>query len=129
MATQYVPILNPQYSGNRSSSRARLGIAARLETLSGTFPCMVRDISTGGAHVMGPALKRAQCLVLLIEGHEIFAEVAWTGEKGAGLVFRPGIEQDLVVWLRRQVPEIIGRESRATEAFARRWVAGLTGEF
>ena len=119
MATQYVPILNP----------AQSGIAARLETLSGTFECIVRDISTGGAHITGPALRRAQCVVLMIEGREIFAEVAWASGKGAGLVFQPEIEHDYVVRLRRMGPEILGRESRATEVFARNWVAGRTSEF
>jgi len=128
METQYVPILIPQFSGNRASSRARLGMSARLETLSGTCECMVRDISTGGAHITGPVLKRAQCVVLMIEGREIFAEVAWIKGDHAGLVFQPGIEHDYVVRLRHRVPEILGRDARATEVYARNWVAGRTGE-
>lgn len=128
MATQYVPCLHPLYSGKRSSGRVRLGIGARLETVAGTYPCTVRDVSSGGAHICGPRLRSGQSVILTIEGREIFGDVVWVREASAGVLFQPPVEHEFVVALRHNAPVILTRAAQENEDFARNWVAGLTGE-
>lgn len=100
----------------------------RLETISNRFSVRIRDISVGGAHVVGARVKAGQCAVLQVYGRDIFCEAVWVRGESTGLMFQPAVEKEFVIRLRHEAPELLLREATSTEDFARGWVAGLTGE-
>lgn len=125
MASIAAPGLNAYMTGRRGCGRARLGIQARLETVSGTYSCRVDDLSTGGARLYcEPPLRAGRQVNLILDGHDLFGEVVWVTGAKAGLAFDRPIDRNLVIAFRNSTPEVLQREAGQLERIARDWVTG-----
>lgn len=129
MAALAAPKFNTYYTGRRNCGRARLGVQARLETVSGTYTCRVDDLSTGGARLYcDTALREGRQVNLLLNGHDFFGEVVWVNGMKAGLSFDQPIPRNLVIAFRQSTPEVLQKEAGQLERIARDWVTGRPSE-
>lgn len=92
--------------GNRSSKRARVLLAAKLETPFGEVDARLRDLSRKGALVECLQVPPAGTEVTFVRGKtRIPARVAWAASNRIGLEFHCMIdEQELLVQLGKPVP-------------------------
>ena len=90
-------------AGKRKSKRARVLLAARLQTASGEVEARLRDLSRKGALVECAAVPPVGSEVVFIRGSiSVPARVAWAGEGRIGLEFAYMIdENDVLVQLKR----------------------------
>ena len=89
--------------GKRAARRARVLLAARLQTPFGEVDCRLRDLSRKGALVECAKQPPVGSEVTFVRGSTVVpARVAWTGAGKIGLEFLYLIdEQELLVQLRR----------------------------
>ena len=121
--------LNPLSSGRRRNGRARLGIPADVETVSGLYSCKIVDLSCGGAKITCKApLRVGRSVRLRIGEEDVFADIVWSHEPAAGLLFERPLDEALIVRLRMQAPAILQEEKHRIEEYAREWVQGLIHE-
>ena len=72
----------------RNSRRAQVFMSGLLSTPVGAIKVTIRDVSEGGAHVVGERHIPTDCRVQLQRGElHVFAEVVWSRGKSAGLSF------------------------------------------
>ena len=90
--------------GKRGARRARVLLAARLQTPFGEFDCKLRDLSRKGALVECTKQPPVGCEVTFVRGSTVVpARVAWTGAGRVGLEFKFMIdEQEVLVQLKRK---------------------------
>lgn len=89
--------------GKRAARRARVLLAARLQTPFGEVDCRLRDLSRKGALVECAKQPPVGSEVTFVRGSTIVpARVAWTGAGRIGLEFLYMIdEQEVLVQLRK----------------------------
>ena len=90
--------------GKRAARRARVLLAAKLQTSLGEVDCRLRDLSRKGALVECSQLPPVGAEVTFVRGSTIVpARVAWTGAGRVGLEFLFMIdEQEVLVQLKRK---------------------------
>ena len=90
--------------GKRAARRARVLLAAKLQTPFGEVECRLRDLSRKGALVECQTLPPVGSEVTFIRGSTIVpARVAWTAAGRVGLEFLFMIdEQEVLVQLNRK---------------------------
>ena len=90
--------------GKRATRRARVLLAAKLQTSFGEVDCRLRDLSRKGALVECSQLPPVGAEVTFVRGSTIVpARVAWTGAGRVGLEFLFMIdEQEVLVQLTRK---------------------------
>lgn len=90
--------------GKRAARRARVLLAAKLQTSLGEVDCRLRDLSRKGALVECHQLPPVGSEVTFVRGSTIVpARVAWTGAGRVGLEFLFMIdEQEVLVQLKRK---------------------------
>ena len=72
----------------RNGRRAQVFMSGLLSTPVGGIKVTIRDVSEGGAHVVGERSIPGDCRVQLQRGElHVFADVVWTKGKAAGLSF------------------------------------------
>ena len=88
----------------RAARRARVLLAAKLQTTLGEVDCRLRDLSRKGALVECTQLPPVGSEVTFVRGSTIVpARVAWTGAGRVGLEFLFMIdEQEVLVQLKRK---------------------------
>jgi len=93
-------------AGNRAAKRARVLLAAKLETPFGEIDARLRDLSRKGALVECLQVPPAGTEVTFVRGKSrIPARVAWAARDRVGLEFHCMIdEQELLVQLGKPVP-------------------------
>jgi hypothetical protein len=92
--------------GKRAARRARVLLAARLETDSGEIEARLRDLSQKGALVECHQVPRVGSEVVFVRGAtRVPARVAWAGEDRIGLEFHHEIdEQEVFVHIGKRPP-------------------------
>ena len=90
--------------GKRTTRRARVLLAAKLQTPAGEVDCRLRDLSRKGALVECTRLPPVGSEVTFVRGSTIVpSRVAWTGAGRVGLEFLFMIdEQEVLVQLKRK---------------------------
>ena len=90
--------------GTRAARRARVLLAAKLQTPGGEVDCRLRDLSRKGALVECAKLPPVGTEVTFVRGSTMVpARVAWTGAGRVGLEFLFMIdEQEVLVQLKRR---------------------------
>jgi hypothetical protein len=98
--------LNTAANGKRSAKRARVLLAAKLETPGGLVDVRLRDLSRKGALVESAALPPAGTEVVFLRGKTtVPARVAWAAAGRVGLEFHYMIdEHELLVHIGRMKP-------------------------
>lgn len=93
-------------AGKRSAKRARVLLAAKLETDSGEIDARLRDLSQKGALVECLQVPRAGSEVVFVRGAtRVPARVAWAGADRVGLEFHHMIdEHEVLVQLSKAPP-------------------------
>jgi hypothetical protein len=93
-------------AGNRSTKRARVLLAAKLETPFGEVDARLRDLSRKGALVECLQVPPAGTKVTFVRGKSrIPARIAWAADNRVGLEFACMIdEHELLVQLGKPVP-------------------------
>lgn len=128
MATAYAPRTEPAiYRGQRTHSRARLNLPARVVTFNGTVACTLLDVSTTGAKIASTECPKVGSMVV-IEGLpliELFGSVRWQSRGLFGFEFDAPIPLDTVVALRRYAEGERERQKTAQITYARNWVQGV----
>ena len=99
--------VNSELSGKRATRRARVLLAAKLQTPAGEVDCRLRDLSRKGALVECRSLPPVGSEVTFVRGRTLVpARVAWTGAGRIGLEFLFMIdEQEVLVQLKRKSSE------------------------
>ena len=90
-------------AGKRKAKRARVLLAAKLQTATGEIEARLRDLSRKGALVECQQLPQVGSEVVFTRGSiSVPARVAWAGEGRIGLEFAYMIdESDVLVQLKR----------------------------
>lgn len=114
---------NKALEGKRSTKRARVLLAAKLQTNSGEIDARLRDLSRNGALVECLEVPPVGTEVTFLRGKiAVPARVAWAGTDRVGLEFLHAIdEHEVLVQLGKGTaakPQIYGRP-----AIAPRWTA------
>ena len=127
VASALYPIYDALASGSRrSQGRARLGLAARLVTFSGTSNCTLVDLSYTGACIQVASEPRVGSMIVVENKvRELFGTVRWARGGFAGFEFDDPLSLTEAVELRRQAEADLGREERERIAYARSWVTGV----
>jgi hypothetical protein len=88
-------------TGRRVAPRARVALPARLETLHGIAPALIRNLSETGAMIQltGPTTVGADG-VLSFAGQESFGTVQWVKSQWCGFAFDERLPQATVISLR-----------------------------
>lgn len=107
----------------RVFSRLRVGIAARLETLSGSQKVRLIDLSQGGAQVILSRPDEAGQGVLSWLDFESFGDLAWRDEGHIGLKFDQLLPLGCLVETRKRAPSVVRDEEMGT-SMAQAWVSG-----
>lgn len=99
--------VNSEVGGKRATKRARVLLAAKLQTPHGEVDCRLRDLSRKGALVECAALPQVGSEVTFIRGSTIVpARVAWVAGGRIGLEFLFMIdEQEVLVQLKRRTDD------------------------
>ncbi len=127
--TLYQPDLQhagPRPTGRRRDSRLRLAIPARLETIHGTYPAALLDLSQSGAHIrVDEPLGKGVDAILFWLQFEAFAGVVWSTPTHAGLEFDELIAPAVLLDT-RDLAERNTRDEDRRDAFeaARAWYHG-----
>lgn len=97
---------NASAGSKRSAKRARVLLAAKLETASGEIDARLRDLSQKGALVECLQVPPAGSEVVFVRGAtRVPARVAWAGADRVGLEFHHMIdEHEVLVQLGKAVP-------------------------
>jgi hypothetical protein len=113
--------MNSEVGGKRGARRARVLLAAKLQTQFGEIECRLRDLSRKGALIECGQQPQVGSEVTFVRGRTIVpARVAWTSAGKIGLEFLYMIdEQEVLVQLKRK------SESQNYDRFRR---AGLKEE-
>lgn len=108
--------------GKRVAKRARVLLAAKLQTKYGEIDARLRDLSRKGALVECHEVPKVGTEVVFKRGKiSVPARVAWAGNDRVGLEFLYSIdEHDVLVQLGRGVPASQGYRQPAAPA---RWTA------
>lgn len=95
--------VDPSAPGKRQSKRARVLIAAKLETPFGEVDVRLRDLSRRGALVECSLVPPVGSEVVFMRGSTIIpARVAWTGLNRIGLEFHYEIDaQEVLIQLKK----------------------------
>ena len=125
-------------AGKRKAKRARVLLAARLQTHSGEIDARLRDLSRKGALVECQAVPPVGSEVVFSRGNtSIPARVAWAGSDRVGLEFAYMIdEHEVLIQLKRtsgdqnqprfRRPRLFGEEmSEQEKKLARLWGASV----
>ena len=127
MATKFAPLAEtPLYRGQRTHSRARLNLPARVMTFNGTFACTLIDMSSTGGKIGSTECPRIGSMVV-IEGlpTELFGTVRWQMRGLFGFEFDVPVPIEKVIELRQYAEGQRQRQKTAEITYARNWVQGV----
>lgn len=101
-------------AGKRQNKRARVLLAARLQTPFGEIEARLRDLSCKGALVECVPVPPVNSEVVFLRGPlTVPARVAWAGQDRVGLEFKyPIDEQEVLVQLKRTGSQRTGERFR-----------------
>lgn len=131
--------VTPAVAGKRTSKRARVLLAAKLQTSFGEVDARLRDLSRKGALVECAQIPSVGSEVIFVRGSTVVpARVAWAGARRVGLEFHHMIdEQEVLVQLgkgsanrtgepgRLRRPALIRDMSDEERVLARKWGAAV----
>ena len=127
MATKFA--LRPEtslYRGQRTHSRARLNLPARVITFNGTLACTLVDVSITGAKVTSTECPKVGAMVV-VEGLPL--ELVGTGRGpmtgSFGFEFDVPVGIEKVIGLRQYAEGERERQKTAEITYARNWVQGV----
>lgn len=110
--------------GRRCEARLRVRLEARLITTDKTCRCVLADVSTHGARLIGPGLdlRPGQEAVLQWAGLEAFGIVVWKAEGQCGLCFYDTLDPRMILAIRRMeeqggLPDELEMVRRSARAF------------
>jgi hypothetical protein len=113
----------------RSDSRARLGVPAKVQLLSGLKSCRLENLSQRGARILlaerAPPIGAAG--LLKICGIEAFGEVIWSHGLECGLRFDDKVPLNEVVTVRHFSDQQVEIEAAGRRAMVRNFVQGRRG--
>ncbi|HYW17481.1 MAG TPA: PilZ domain-containing protein [Allosphingosinicella sp.] len=125
-------------AGKRQAKRARVLLAAKLQTANGEIDCRLRDLSRKGALVECQTVPPVGTELMFTRGStSIPARVAWSGSDRVGLEFAYMIdEHEVLVQLKRTTsdqnqprfrrPRLFGEQmSQHEKQIARLWGASV----
>ena len=125
-------------AGTRQAKRARVLLAAKLQTANGEIDCRLRDLSRKGALIECQSVPPVGTELMFNRGStSIPARVAWTGADRVGLEFAYMIdEHEVLVQLKRTTgdqnqprfrrPRLFGESmSHQEKQLARLWGASV----
>ena len=126
VADTITPIHAAVSSGSRrAQGRARLGIAARLVSFSGTSSCVLMDLSYTGACIRTEVNMRVGAMIVVeSQPMELFGTVRWARGGFAGFEFDKPLSLEQAIAFRRHADAEAGREERERMAYARKWATG-----
>ena len=127
MATKFAPQTDaPLHRGQRTHSRARLNLPARVITFNGTLACALVDMSSTGAKIASTECPKVGTMVV-IEGLpvELFGTVRWRLRGLFGFEFDVPIPIEKVIALRQYAEGERHRQKTAEITYARNWVQGV----
>ena len=127
MATKFALRTEPPlFRGQRTHSRARLSLPARVITFNGTFACSLIDMSSTGAKIASTECPRVGAMVV-IEGLplELFGTVRWQLKGLFGFEFDVPVSIEKVIGLRQYAEGERERQKTAEITYARNWVQGV----
>ena len=127
MATKFAPSTEaPLYRGQRTHSRARLNLPARVITVNGTLACALIDVSSTGAKIASTECPKVGGMVV-VEGLplELFGTVRWQLSGLFGFEFDVPISLEKVIALRQYAEGERHRQKTAEITYARNWVQGV----
>ena len=111
--------------GNRSASRLRTRLPARLITLNGELRVVLQDLSRSGAGLSKSALPRSGSAVLQWFGYEAFGAIRWSVAGQCGIEFDGLIPQAWVLATRsHDARERLPDDDEMVRRGAREWVTG-----
>ena len=92
----------------RNARRARVMLAAKMETDAGEIPVVIRDISSSGARIDTPVSPEVGSHVTLRrEAIAVAAEVRWRKDGRIGLLFAGSIDEAaLLIPVSRTAPSL-----------------------
>lgn len=111
-------------SHRRQHARLRLGIPARLETLEGTEPVRLVDLSQSGAQVVLDNAREVRRAVLCWLDFEAFGFVAWRDGDHVGIEFEDLVPIAQLYETRQRAPDVVRAEVIGDYGAARDFVAG-----
>ena len=112
--------------GKRSTKRARVLLAAKLQTPFGEVEARLRDLSRKGALVECAKVPPVGTEVVFVRGvTTVPARVAWTGANRVGLEFLCMIDEHEVLV---QLGKTVGQHAREQERFRRPSLNGMSPE-
>ena len=110
----------------RHQPRLQLGIAAKLETLDGTTPVQLLDLSQNGARLDLNNEQPFGSAVLHWLEFEAFGDLVWQKEQFVGLRFDGPIALGWLVTTRQLAPDVVALEDLEARKTALAWVSGRT---
>jgi hypothetical protein len=125
--------LNPPVTGNRQAKRARVLLAAKLDTPFGEIDARLRDLSRKGALIECTPVPPADTEVVFRRGPiSVPARVAWCANGRVGLEFHYMIDENEVLVQMKRSPNGSGQQrfrrpgikegvSESERALARAW--------
>jgi hypothetical protein len=115
-------------AGNRSAKRARVLLAARLQTSFGEVEARLRDLSRKGALIECPQVPGVGSAVVFIRGETVVnARVAWAAGNRVGIEFDHMIdEHELLVHIGK--PPKAGAQPSQPQSFRRPGIGRMSVE-
>ena len=112
--------------GRRAAERARIGLPAQLETVTGTRAVTLQNLSVAGAMIEAKNLPRVgQDVVVKCGGIDALAIVVWAGSGRCGLAFDSIADGEEIMRLRDAGQEAVRNEqSPDAVAAANDWANG-----
>ena len=119
----------------RKRSRLKTSLPARIVTLSGSYPVVLRDVSVIGARfelaAHGPApsaLEIGETVLLQWCDFEKIGQLVWEGRTVAGLTFEEPVSAEEIIATREQQDAFVanGGLRESDRDVARSWVRGLS---
>ena len=107
----------------RQRPRLRVGISARLETLSGVCDVQLLDLSQTGARLQTLRPNPGRSVILRWLDFEAYGDVVWEASGLLGMKFDPPLTSEIILATRERAPGIVQEFNPARDA-ARAWAMG-----
>ena len=110
--------------GRRDHPRLRLGVPARLKTVSAEHSVQIINLSRAGAHIALNSNEQFRSGVLLWLHYDCFAEVVWREMAQLGLKFDRPLPLEWLKETRLWAPTIVRQEVIEAHKSAQEWADG-----
>ncbi|HEX9807723.1 MAG TPA: PilZ domain-containing protein [Alteraurantiacibacter sp.] len=109
----------------RWDGRAPMDIPARLMLTNGTEPCLLEDLSMGGARIALDSPPKTGAEGFLKFGrYEVFATVVWTRGGECGVEFERRLPKEVIIEMREFARNIDQLEASQLRNAAKGWSTG-----